>query len=110
MERDKLIKKELAKLNKLFSDLPKNKLELCEGLIQNAAFMKVTLLDLQKEILENGAVIPCTSGNGFETIKDNPAQKAYTTMISRYTVIIKQLSDFLPEEQRASKLEALINE
>ena len=49
--------------------------------------MYVTLEELQKEINENGAMIKYQSGNGFDTIRDNPAQKAYTTMISRYTGI-----------------------
>ena len=96
MDKEKQIKKEISELNKLFQDIPSDQAKLVEGLIQNAAFMRVTLEELQKEVIENGAVIQCQSGNGFDTIKDNPAQKAYTTMVSRYTQIIKQLNDMLP--------------
>lgn len=96
MEKEKQIKNEIAELNKIFRDIPSDQAKLVEGLIQNAAFMRVTLEELQKEVIENGAVIQCQSGNGFDTIKDNPAQKAYTTMVSRYTQIIKQLSELLP--------------
>ena len=96
-KKNKEIRKELNKLKKVFRDLNDEDKQLCEGLMQNAAFMHVTLLELQEDIKEHGAMIACSSGNGFETIKDNPAQKAYTTMISRYSVVIKQLTDLLPE-------------
>ena len=59
----------------------------------------VTLEELQEEINENGAMIKYQSGNGFDTIRDNPAQKAYTTMISRYTGIIDQLNKMLPSDK-----------
>lgn len=96
MDKTLEIKKEEKKLNTIFKDIPEDKKSLCEGLIKNAAFMYVTLEELQKEINENGAMIKYQSGNGFDTIRDNPAQKAYTTMISRYTGIIDQLNKMLP--------------
>lgn len=104
MEKDRKISAELSKLRKLFKGIPKNKQALCYGLLQNAAFMSVTLGDLQAEIVANGAVIPCQSGNGFDTIKDNPAQKAYTTMIARYSGIINQLLSLLPAEDDAKDI------
>lgn len=99
MEKEKQIKAEEAKLNKIFADIPKEKKKLCEHLIQNAAFMAITLQELQKDITERGAIIEGRSGNGFECIKDNPAQKAYTTMISRYSGIIDQLNKLLPNDK-----------
>lgn len=99
MDKDTEIKKEIAKLNKIFKDIPEDKKKLCEGLIQNAAFMYVTLSELQQEVIKHGAMISYTSGNGFDTIKDNPAQKAYTTMIARYSGIINQLSSLLPDQK-----------
>ena len=96
MDKTLEIKKEEKKLNTIFKDIPEDKKSLCEGLIKNAAFMYVTLEELQEEINENGAMIKYQSGNGFDTIRDNPAQKAYTTMISRYTGIIDQLNKMLP--------------
>lgn len=117
MEKEKLIKKEISELNKLFADIPADKKKLTEGLIQNAAFMRVTLEELQREVIANGAVIQCQSGNGFDTIKDNPAQKAYTTMVARYTQIINQLQSFLPDpvaedekDTRKKKLLDIIHE
>ena len=95
----KRISDELYKMRKLFRKIPDNQRALCDGLIQNAAFMAVTLRELQADITRYGAVVPCQSGNGFDTIKDNPSQKAYTTMIARYSSIIGQLMALLPPEQ-----------
>ena len=108
MEKEKQIKKEIQKLNKIFVDLPGDKKKLAEGLIQNAAFMHVTLLELQQEVLEHGAMIQTQSGNGFDTIRDNPAQKAYTTMISRYSAIIDQLQKMLPPNTAIQKNDELL--
>jgi len=96
MTKDSAIKREITKLNKILADIPDDKKELVAGLVQNAAFMAVTLKELQGEIDKNGAVITCQTGNGYETTKDNPAQKAYTTMIARYSAVIGQLDGFLP--------------
>lgn len=101
-DKDKLINAEIEKLNEIFRFLPNDKKELCEGLIQNAAFMKATLIELQEDVNEHGAMISCQSGNGFTTIKDNPAQKAYATMISRYVSIIDQLTSYLPSNKQMS--------
>ena len=104
MTKSRKISDELYKLRKLFRGLPENQRQLCDGLMQNAAFMAVTLRELQAEIAKNGAVVSCQSGNGFNTIKDNPAQKAYTTMIARYSGIITQLLSLLPAEQEEDPL------
>lgn len=104
MDKDSEIMKEQRKMRKLFARMPENKKKLCTGLMQNAAFMAVTLRELQREVIDHGAVIECKSGNGFDTVRDNPAQKAYTTMIARYSGIISQLLALLPEESEEDPL------
>lgn len=99
IEKEKLIKKEKSRLKRIFKDISEDKKKLCEPLMQNAAFMVVTLEELQKSIADEGAVIKAVNGNGFMTTQENPAQKSYNTMINRYTVIIKQLQDLLPDDK-----------
>lgn len=97
IDKDRQIKKEISKLKRIFKDIAPNKKTLCEKLIQNAAFMAVTLEELQEQINEEGSVIKSINGNGFETVQEAPASKAYNTMINRYTSVIKQLQDLLPD-------------
>ena len=98
-EKEKRIRKEKNKLKKIFKDISDDKKKLVENLIQNAAFMSVTLEDLQKKISTEGAIITAKNGNGFETVQENPAQKSYNTMINRYCSTIKQLQDLLPNSK-----------
>lgn len=98
--KDRRISKEIKKLNSIFENISEDKKELCNNLIQNAAFMAVTLADLQKTIQEEGAIITSVNGNGFETMQEHPAQKSYNTMINRYSAVIRQLSDLLPDTKQ----------
>lgn len=102
--KDERIKKELKKLKSLYKELPKNKQKLSEKLIANAAFMAVTLEDLQAVINKKGAILKQKNGNGFTVTQEHPAQKSYNTMIGKYTAVIAKLDEMLPEEIGESKL------
>ena len=54
--KEKEIKKEITRLNKIFKDFDKNKKSTIESLIQEVAFMRVTLKYLKEYINENGVV------------------------------------------------------
>lgn len=100
IDKQKEIEKEKAKLKKIFKNIAEDKKILCDKLITNAAFMAVALEELQEDIMENGTTIIATNGNGFDVLQENPAQKSYNTMISRYSSVIKQLQDLLPDQKQ----------
>ena len=52
--KEERIKKELNRLKRIYRVLTPNKLAIVTPLLENAAFMKVTLEDLQKIINDNG--------------------------------------------------------
>ena len=54
--KEKIKKKELSKLNKIFKNLPEDKKKLAEGLKEQAAFMVSTLAELQEILNNDGAV------------------------------------------------------
>lgn len=97
---EKRIKAEKKKLSSIFVDIPENKKRLAEKLIENAAFMAVTLEDLQEVIKDEGPISTFVNGNGFETVQEHPAQKSYNTMINRYSSVIKQLHELLPDSKQ----------
>lgn len=96
--KEELIKSEYERLLKLFKKLPKNRLELVKRLIENAAFMSVTLQELTEIINENGVKEKYKNGNNQYGYKDSTENKTYDKMIKNYTTIIKQLNDMLPKE------------
>lgn len=97
---DDKIKKEIAKLKKIFKEIPEDKKKLCEKLIQNAAFMSVTLEELQETVIQEGAIASFVNGNGFSVLQEHPAQKSYNAMINRYSSVIRQLQDLLPDNKQ----------
>lgn len=97
--KESRIKKEKNKIKKILSEVDESKIKLNEKLIENVAFMAVTLEDLQKQINEDGSVITAKNGNGFDVTQEHPAQKAYVAMMSKYTPAMSQLMALLPDSK-----------
>ena len=104
------IRKENARLLNLYAALPANKLEIVTPLIQNAAFLKVTLEDLQTEINSQGCVDTYQNGVAQSGKKASAEISAYNTSLKNYTTIIEKLDKMLPPEQKKSKLDAFTND
>lgn len=94
--RKKMIEKEIEKLEELFSKIPSKKTVLAKRLIEKAAFMHITLEELQEYINEHGVKEKYKNGANQSGYKDSVEAKTYTNMIKNYTTIIKQLNDMLP--------------
>ena len=62
LTKDQRIKREIARLKRVFRDLDKNKLQTVESLIKNAAFMAVSLEELQEIINAEGYTIEYHNG------------------------------------------------
>ena len=90
-------KSEIARLNKLFKDIEPNKLKTAKKLIENAAFMAITLDDLQTAMNETGVISEYQNGENQWGTKKSPEVDVYNTMIKNYASIIKQLIDLAPE-------------
>jgi hypothetical protein len=97
ISKEKEIKKEIARLTKIFKDISKNKKDSVEGLIQEAAFMRITLRYLKEDINKNGVIDEMEQGD-YSILRESPAVKTYNTMIQRYTSICKELINILPVE------------
>lgn len=100
--KEERIKSELRKFKGFCRNLGKDRKNIAEKLCQKAAFMEVTLEDLQNQINEEGAILEEKNGNGFVVKMENPAQKSYNTMIKNYNAIIKTMADLMPEGAAAN--------
>mgnify|MGYP001486926503 FL=1 len=69
-----------------------------QSLIENAAFMVVTLEDLQETINREGVISEYQNGANQWGTKKSPEVEIYNTMIKNHMSIIKQLTDLLPKE------------
>lgn len=106
-QKQKEIKREMAKLKKLLANLSADKRKATEGLIQEAAFMHATLGELREIIDRDGPIDLFEQGdNAYH--REHPAVKSYNTMIQRYSTVMKQLLELLPNESAKEASDELI--
>ena len=97
LEKEKKIKSELNRLNKLFKEFPKEKKDILAGLLNEAAFIRVTLIELREDILENGVMEVFRQGDS-EYDRERPIVKSYNKYMKTYHSTMKLILDQLPKE------------
>lgn len=98
-EREVLVKKEKNRLRKLFKNIPDNKLKVVEGLIVQAARLRVLLNEMWIDISENGDYEMFSQSDKADPYeRERPVARLYNTRDQSYQRIIKQLTDLLPDE------------
>ena len=108
--KDQRIIDEYARMKELFRAMPENELSFCDPLLQNAAFMKVTLEDLQKAINENGVTDEYQNGANQSGTKASADLQAYNSLAKVYNALMDKLSGKLPKQIKQSRLAALRDE
>ena len=107
MEKDSKFYEEFTRIFKYFENLKENEKAVVLPLIQNAAFMRVTLDDLQEIIAEQGPVEQYQNGaNQFGT-KQSAALQSYNATMKVYAAVIKNLFGLLPSMDRPKVLAPL---
>ncbi len=109
-KKETKISEEFTRLLEIYKELPENKMKLIRPLIQNAAFMKVTLEDLQESINKNGCSEEYKNGENQYGKKAAADLQAYNSLIKNYNSVSDRLEKMLPPEKRKSKLEAFEDE
>jgi len=100
---------EVERLNTLLAGVGVARLTGVEKLIDNAAFMAITLEDLQVEINANGCVVEYKNGENQYGTKKSPEVEAYSNLMQRYLAAMKQLIDLLPAEEAPAKSDPLMD-
>ena len=90
LTKEEKIKREFSRLKRIFKDLDKNKLQTVESLIKNAAFMAVSLEELQEIINEEGYTVEYQNGANQSGTKQSDAVKTHIAMTKNHAAIIKQ--------------------
>jgi len=86
-------------------------LKVVDGLITQAARLRVLLDELWIDISENGDYELFTQSEKVEPYeRERPAAKLYNTRDQTYQRVIKQLTDLLPEEKLTPETKRSIEE
>lgn len=113
--KDKRIRKEIKRLQGILGSgkqkngeagQPDPKIEAAKHLIENAAFMAVSLEDLRAEINEKGWTESYQNGANQSGVKKSAASECYTATYKNYLATVKQLIDIAPEGSAIDELTA----
>lgn len=98
--KEERIQKELDRISKVFESVPDNERTVIDPLLQNCAFMKVTLEDLQEEINRDGVSESYQNGANQSGQKENSRLKSYNRLIKNFESVTKTVMKYLPEDAR----------
>ena len=99
-------RREYQRLKKIYATLPPNQLAVAEGLIRQAARLRVRLDALWEDLLENGETeLFSQSPNTDPYERERPASRTFTATDKSYQAIIKQLNDICPEAHERDRLD-----
>ena len=101
--------REKARLMELFKDLEPNKLQTCLALIDRAAFITVSLQDLEEQLNEIGWTEYYQNGDKQSGWKKSAAADVHISLTKNLNTTIKQLLDLVPPAKKRSKLEELMS-
>lgn len=99
LSKDEKIKKEIKRLTGIYKDTSKKEKAVIDGLIKRAAYMRVTLEDMEADLDRYGYVEMFSQSEKAEPYeRERPVARLYNTMNKNYQSIMKQLSDFVEKE------------
>ena len=91
---------EYERLNEHYIDIPANKRSLVDGLIHQAARLRVQLDDLWEDIKLKGTVEEFQQKNDGVTFnRERPESKIFIQSDKNYLAIIKKLDEMLPAKE-----------
>lgn len=99
LTKEQKIEAEVKRLTQIFKNADSKKLDTVKGLIDECAFMRITLGELREAIDQNGTIDEMPQGE-YSIIRESPYVKTYHTMVQRYTTASEKLLGLLPKDER----------
>jgi len=98
LPRDARIKREVSRLRRHLKNVPEERRQLAQGLVERAAFLRVELEDLEADINANGTT------ELYQPSEDSPsitriraAAQQYDKLVKSYTTVSRQIDDLVPQ-------------
>ena len=89
---------EIARLNEIFRDIPEDKRKVAEGLIAQAARLRILLDRAWADIQERGDTEMFSQSPNTEPYeRERPVARLFNTRDKNYQTTVKMLIDMLPE-------------
>ncbi len=111
LTKEEKIENEIRRLRRIFKGIDENKLKIAVSLIRNAAFMSVSLEELQADINFGGYVEFYQNGANQSGRKQSEEVKTHIAMTKNHAAVMKQLADLAPPApKKNSRLQKLKSE
>ncbi len=99
------IRKEVRRLRSVYREIDANKKKVIEPLIARAAFLTVSLAEVEEIINTDGYTEEYQNGQNQTGVKKTAAVEVHLQMTKNYTSIVKQLAELAPPApKKESKL------
>lgn len=96
LTKEEKINSEKERLMNIYKTLPEKEYKTAQKLIDNVAFMSVTLEDLMS-IINNDDLVKTTINASQTFMKEHPALTSYNKMYANFLKGIQQLNSLLPK-------------
>lgn len=103
LTKEKRIQEEFERISKWFTDMDENERAVIDPIMQNSAFMKITLDDLQEVINAEGVVDHYQNGANQFGMKQSATLQSYNALVKNYAAVNKTLFSCLPKMKRPSE-------
>ncbi|HBF3639229.1 hypothetical protein [Clostridioides difficile] len=107
LEKEKKIKQEVSRLKKNYKDLEKEKVKILDGLVNEAAFLKISLEET-REILTKEGLTEIFKQGKQEFERERLQVKIYLNFMKLYSSVMKQLIDIIPSDKKQEEEDKLI--
>lgn len=102
---------EIRRLTRIYKNLPPNEFAVAQGLIVQAARLRVRLNKLWEDIQENGETEMFSQSDKTEPYeRERPSARLFTSTDKNYQAIIKQLNEMTPPSKKGGKLERMMKD
>ena len=99
ISKDDRIMKEIRRLLKIFKGLPTKRRAVLDGLIKRAAYMRISLEDMEADLNENGLVEFFSQSDKCDPYeRERPIARQYNAVNKNYQNVMKMLNDTLKAE------------
>lgn len=96
-ERKEMIAKEFVKLKKNLKEIDESRKLTIEKLLQEAAFMTVTLDETRQIITRDGIIEEYQNGATQKGLKKSSAVEVYDKLLTSFSKVVEQINKSLPE-------------
>jgi len=100
LTKQERIEKEIKRLIDIFKKMPKDRYATLEGIIEEAANIRITMQDMRKELDKTGWVDMFQQSIDVDPYeRARPLANQYNSLNKNYQNLMKMLKDSLPKEE-----------